>query len=242
MQIVVQKFGGSSVATTKKLFNVCNHIIKAKDNNKAVVVVVSAQGDMTDNLIKEEKEIGNNINKREHDMLITVGEQITAAKLAMCLQSLGYDAISYSGWQLPIITDSNYNDANIIKINTNKVLNDLKNNKIVIVTGFQGVDKNGNITSLGRGGSDTTAISLAASLKASSCELFKDVDGIYNSDPNKNKNVKKYDSLSYDKALNIVTNGAQVLHDKSIIIAKKNDIKITVKSTFIKNSVGTTIG
>ena len=146
MEIIVQKFGGSSVANTDKLFNVCKHISKETNKGKSVVVVVSAQGDTTDDIILEEKEITNEPNKREHDVLVSVGEQITVAKLAMCLQKLEYDAVSYLGWQLPIITDSNYGDANILKIKTNKILKALKENKIVVVAGFQGIDQNDNIT------------------------------------------------------------------------------------------------
>ena len=182
MEIIVQKFGGSSVANTDKL-------------------VVSAQGDTTDDIILEEKEITNEPNKREHDVLVSVGEQITVAKLAMCLQKLEYDAVSYLGWQLPIITDSNYGDANILKIKTNKILKALKENKIVVVAGFQGIDQNDNITTLGRGGSDTTAIALAAALKAEKCEIFTDVDGVYSKDPNKSKDAIKFETITYDKML-----------------------------------------
>lgn len=151
MEIVVQKFGGSSVADTEKLYNVCKHIIKEKERKKSVVVVVSAQGDTTDVLIKEEGEITNTPNRREHDVLVSVGEQITIAKLAMCLEKLGYDAISYLGWQVPIITDSNFGDANIIEVESQNIIKELAKGKIVIVAGFQGIDCNNNITTLGRG-------------------------------------------------------------------------------------------
>ncbi len=241
MEIVVQKFGGSSVADTEKLFNVCKHIIKEYKNNKGVVVVVSAQGDMTDNLIAEEKEITLMANQREHDMLVTAGEQITIAKLAMCLETLGYKAKSYLGWQVPIITNSNFGDATIKEIKTDKIMKDLNDGNIVIVAGFQGVDKDNNITTLGRGGSDTTAIALASALNATSCCLFKDVDGIYSGDPHKNHNVYKYEKISYDKMLELSHNGAQVLHDKCIQMAKENLIKIVVKSTFQENSTGTVV-
>ncbi len=241
MEIVVQKFGGSSVADTKKLLNVCNRIIEEKNNNKAVVVVVSAQGDTTDLLIEQEKEITSNANQREHDMLVTVGEQITIAKLAMCLQELGYKAKSFLGWQLPIITDSNYGNANIQEIKTDKVIKELKEGTIVIVAGFQGVDKDNNITTLGRGGSDTTAIALSVALNAEKCELFKDVDGIYSGDPHKDSKVIKYDKISYDQMLKLCHSGAQVLHDKCIEMAKENLLQIIVKSTFKKNSTGTVV-
>lgn len=241
MHIVVQKFGGTSVANTEKLFKVCKHIKREKEKGNEVVVVVSAQGDTTDDLIQQEREITDNPSKREHDMLISVGEQITIAKLAMCLQTIGYSAISYLGWQIPIVTDSNFTDANIIKVYNKKIIQSLKQESIVIVAGFQGIDKNHNITTLGRGGSDTTAIALAASLKADKCEIFTDVDGVYSTDPNKDKNAKKYDKITYDKMLEMANNGAQVLHNKCVQMAQKNNVKIVVKSTFQEDSVGTIV-
>lgn len=241
MEIIVQKFGGSSVANTEKIFNVCKHITKEKERGKEVVVVVSAQGKTTDNLIQEEKEITIKPNKREHDVLVSVGEQITIAKLAMCLQKQGYDAISYLGWQVPIITNSNHGDANINEIKTDKIIEQLKQNKIVVVAGFQGIDENQEITTLGRGGSDTTAIALAAVLKAEKCEIFTDVDGVYSEDPNKNKNAIKYDKISYKKMLEIANNGAKVLHNKCVILAQEKNVKIIVKSTFKKESTGTIV-
>jgi aspartate kinase len=241
MQIVIQKFGGSSVADNDKLHKVCDRIIEEKKKNKAVVVVVSAQGKTTDSLISQEKELSNNANKREHDMLVTVGEQITIAKLAICLQELGYKAKSFLGWQVPIITNSNYGDADILEIKTSKILQELENDTIVIIAGFQGVDVNGEITTLGRGGSDTTAISLAIALKAEKCELFKDVDGIYSGDPKKDNNVVKYKKINYDQMLELANKGAKVLHTKCIKMAKENLLQIIVKSTFIKNSRGTIV-
>lgn len=241
MEIIVQKFGGSSVANTDKLFNVCKHITKEKNKGNSVVVVVSAQGDTTDDLIKEENEITEKPNKREHDVLVSVGEQITIAKLAMCLQKQGYEAVSMLGWQVPIITDSNFGDANITKIKTGKILKELKTGKIVIIAGFQGIDSNSNITTLGRGGSDTTAIALASALKAKKCEIFTDVDGVYSEDPNKNENAIKFDKLTYDKMLEMANNGAKVLHNKCVKLAKEKQVKIIVKSTFLEESVGTVV-
>lgn len=241
MEIIVQKFGGSSVANTEKLFTVCKHITKEKEKGKAVVVVVSAQGKTTDNLIKQEQEITENPSKSKHDILVSVGEQITVAKLAMCLEELGYKAEGYLGWQVPIITDSNYGDANIEKIKTNGILKDLENDKIVIVAGFQGIDKNNKITTLGRGGSDTTAIALAANLKAEKCEIYTDVDGVYSDDPNKNEKAIKYEKISYNKMLEMANNGAKVLHNKCVQLAQKNKVKIIVKSTFIEESTGTIV-
>lgn len=241
MEIIVQKFGGSSVANTEKLYNVCKHIIKEKKKGKKVVVVVSAQGDTTDELIREEAEITQEPNKREHDMLVSVGEQITIAKLTMCLQKLGHNAVSYLAWQVPIITDSNYGDANIIKIEKKNIINALKLGNIVIIAGFQGIDKAKNITTLGRGGSDTTAIALAATLKAEKCEIFTDVDGVYSEDPNKNENAIKYDKISYEKMLKMANNGAKVLHNKCVKLAQEKNVKIVVKSTFKEESQGTIV-
>lgn len=240
MNIIVQKFGGTSVANTEKLFLVSKHIINEYNKGNKVVAVVSAQGDMTDKLIKEEREITKYPVKREHDVLMSVGEQITISKLAMCLNLLGYDAISYLGWQIPILTDNNYGDANIINIDTSNILKDLNNKKIVIIAGFQGIDDNNNITTLGRGGSDTTAVALAAKLHATRCEIFTDVDGVYEEDPNLNPEAEKYDAISYSKMLEMANNGAKVLHSKCIEIAKKYQVPITVKSTF-KNGSGTVI-
>ena len=194
MDIVVQKFGGTSVENTEKLFNICKHITKEYNNNNKVVVVVSAQGKTTDKLIKEAIEIDNElICIRELDVLLSVGEQITIAKLAMCLNKLGYDAISLTGWQASIKTNNIYGDADITKINVDRILKELSSNKIVIVAGFQGINEEKNdITTLGRGGSDTTAVAIAAAIKAKKCDIYKDVDGIYNLDPKTNKKVFKY--------------------------------------------------
>ena len=241
MDIVVQKFGGSSVSNNEKLHIVSKRIIEEINNNKKVVVVVSAQGDMTNKLISEEKEITNNASRKEHDLLISVGEQITVAKLSMCLEDMGYETKTFLGWQVPIITNSNFSNADIEEIKTDNILKELKDNKIVIVAGFQGVDRNNEITTIGRGGSDTTAIALAISLKAEKCELFKDVDGIYSGDPHKDPNVIRYDKISYDKMLELSNKGAKVLHNKCIEMAKDNLLEIIVKSTFKDNSIGTIV-
>ena len=235
MGIIVQKFGGSSVADNSKLLNVCNHIIKVYKNNNKVVVVVSAQGKTTDKLIEEEKSITNEPNKREHDVLLSVGEQITIAKLAIYLNKLGYKAVSYTGWQIPIITDNTFGNANIVNIKTKKILKELNKGNIVIVAGFQGINKKGDITTLGRGGSDTTAVALAAYLKAEKLYIYTDVDGVYSDDPNNNTNAIKYDTISYDRMLEMSNNGAKVLHNKCVELAKKFKVLINVKSTFIDN-------
>lgn len=243
MGIVVQKFGGSSVANTGKLFNVCKDITKEYDKGNKVIVVVSAQGKTTDNLIKEAIEIDEKLgNKREIDVLLSVGEQITIAKLALCLNKLGYDAISLTGWQIPIKTDSVYGNSNIQKINLDRITKELTSNKIVIVAGFQGINENTlDITTFGRGGSDTTAVALAAAIKADRCEIFKDVDGIYNLDPKTNKKAFKYNEISYKEMLKLSNSGARVLHNKSIELAMKYNIPIHVKSIYNQNSKGTII-
>ncbi len=236
MGIIVQKFGGSSVADTEKLKLVSNHIINAVNNGNNVVVVVSAQGDTTDRLIAEESEITVNPIKREHDVLVSCGEQITISKLAILLNDLGYRAKSYLGWQIPIITDDNFGNANIIDIDTKKIKKDLEDGYIVIVAGFQGINKNNEITTLGRGGSDTTAVAISAYLKADNLIIYTDVDGVFEDDPNINKNAKKIDEISYDEMLEMSNNGAKVLHNKCVEFAKKFKVLITVKSTFSKDS------
>ncbi len=241
MGIIVQKFGGSSVADTEKLYNICKHIIKEYNEGKKVVVVVSAQGKTTDRLITEEKEITENPNPREHDCLVSVGEQITISKLAMCLKEKGYNAISYTGWQLPIITDSVYGGARIKYIETEKINKQLEMGNIVIVAGFQGVNEIGDITTLGRGGSDTTAVALAAALKADRCDIYTDVDGVYSSDPRIIENVKKLDSITYDEMLELASLGAKVLHNRCVEIGKNYEVPINVKSTFENNSIGTRV-
>lgn len=241
MSIVVQKFGGSSIENNEKLFNICKFITKEYDKNNKVVVIVSAQGNTTDNLIKEAKEIDENIDKRELDVLMSVGEQIAGAKLAMCLKKVGYDAISLTGWQIPIKTNNIYGNADIIKINLDRIIKELDDNKIVIITGFQGITEENDITTLGRGGSDTTAIAIAAALKADKCDIYKDVDGIYNIDPKINKKALKYDKISYNEMLVLAHGGAKVLHEKSVKLAKKFTIPIHIKSVYNENSIGTYI-
>lgn len=243
MGIIVQKFGGSSLKNIDELYNVCSHITKEYNKGNKIIAVVSAQGKMTDNLIKEAQEIDNTLkNKRELDTLISVGEQITASKLAICLNNLGYKAVSLTGWQIPIKTDDEYGNANIKKINICRIIKELSTNNILIIAGFQGInEKNGDITTLGRGGSDTTAVAIAAALKAKKCEIFKDVDGIYNLDPKTNKNVFKYDKISYNEMLKISNNGARVLHNKCVELAKKFKIPIHIKSVYNNNSLGTII-
>lgn len=243
MGIVVQKFGGSSVESTEKLFNICKHITKEYDENNKVIVVVSAQGKTTDKLIEETKEIDDKLeNKRELDVLLSVGEQITIAKLAMCLKKLGYEAISLTGWQIPIKTNAVHGDSDILKINLNRITKELALNKIVIIAGFQGINEDTqDITTLGRGGSDTTAVAIAAAIKADKCDIYKDVDGVYNLDPKTNKNSFMYNEIIYDEMLKLSNNGAKVLHNKCIELAKKYNVPIHVKSVYNEKSNGTII-
>ena len=241
MEIIVQKFGGSSVADIEKLKLVSEHIIDEVKNNNQVVVVVSAQGKTTDRLIAEEKEITKKIYPREHDALVSVGEQITISKLAMLLNSKNYKAVSLCGWQIPILTNSEHTNSRIRYIENETIIDYLRAGNIVIVAGFQGVDESGNITTLGRGGSDTTAVALAASLKAERCDIFTDVDGVYSADPRIVKDVRKIEKISYEEMLELSSMGAKVLHNRCVEIGKKYSVPIYVKSTFEKNSKGTLV-
>ena len=241
MGLIVQKFGGSSVASKEKLEIVSEHIISEIKNGNKVVVVVSAQGKTTDKLISEEMEITKNPIKREHDVLVSTGEQITISKLAILLNKLGYKAVSLTGWQVPIITNSEYSNSRIRYIDNNKILEYLAADNVVIVAGFQGIDENGNITTLGRGGSDTTAVSLAANLKADRCDIFTDVDGVYTSDPRIVENVTKLGEVSYDEMLELSSMGAKVLHNRCVEVGNQYNVPIYVKSTFEKNSIGTLV-
>ncbi len=247
MGLIVQKFGGSSVANVEKLEMVASHIMQEKDAGNKVVVVVSAQGKTTDRLISEEAEIIKNPIKnrdsflREHDVLLSTGEQITISKLAMLLKKKGYPAVSLTGWQVPIVTNSEHANGRIRYIENSKIEEYLATDNIVIVAGFQGIDENGDITTLGRGGSDTTAVALAASLNADKCDIFTDVDGVYTSDPRIVDNVLKLNAVSYDEMLELSSMGAKVLHNRCIEIGKKYHVPIYVKSTFEKESIGTLV-
>ena len=242
MNIIVQKFGGSSVADNTKLGIVSQHIIREYDKNNKVLVVVSAQGKTTNQLLEEAYKIDKTPNLRELDVLLSVGEQITISKLAIYLTKLGYDAISLLCWQIPIITNDVHNNANIQKININRILEEFAKNKIVIVAGFQGIDDKEDITTLGRGGSDTTAVTLAAALEAERCDIYTDVDGVYTQDPRTRADAIKIDKISYDAMLKLANSGAKVLHHKCIEVGKKFHVPIYVKSTFEDNPIGTYVG
>ena len=240
METIVLKFGGSSLADNIKLNIVANKIIDFYNKKNKVIVVVSAQGKTTDGLIKEAKELSYNPDKREMDVLLSTGEQISISKLAILLKRLGYKAVSLTGWQAGIYTSSNNEEAKVEYINTERIKQELDNDNIVIVAGFQGINDKKDITTLGRGGSDTTAVAIAAAVAADHCYIFSDVDGVYSTDPNKITEAKKIEELSYDEMLDLSSEGAKVLHNRCVEIAKKYDVLIETGSTF-NNNVGTVI-
>ena len=240
MDTIVLKFGGSSVADNIKLNIVANKIIDLYDRDNNIVVVVSAQGKTTDNLLKEAYELSSIPNDRELDVLLSTGEQISISKLSILLNKLGYKSISLTGWQAGIYTNNTNQNAVIENIDTSRIQSELEKRKIVIVAGFQGINDNLDITTFGRGGSDTTAVALAAALKAKHCYIFSDVDGVYTTDPNKVTIAKKLETLSYVEMLDIANEGAKVLHNRCIEVGQKFKIPIVAKSTF-NNNEGTVI-
>ena len=232
MNTIVLKFGGSSVADNIKLNVVAQKIISLKKEAKNIVVVVSAQGKTTDRLIKEAQELSAVPNEREMDMLLSTGEQVTISKLSILLNRMGHPAISLTGWQAGIETNLVYGSAKIKQIYTSRIEQELAKGKIVIVAGFQGLNSREDITTLGRGGSDTTAVALQAALKADKCYIFSDVDGIYSADPNMVTFAKRLDEISFDEMQEIADAGAKVLHNRCIQIGKKFGNDIIAKSTF----------
>ena len=240
METIVLKFGGSSVADNIKLNIVANKIIEYYDKSNRVVVVVSAQGKTTDNLIKQAKELAYEPKEREMDVLLSTGEQITIAKLSILLNRMGYSTISLTGWQAGIYTNNVNQNAVIEQINASRIDEELNKNNIVIIAGFQGINENGDITTLGRGGSDTTAVAVAAAIKADHCYIFSDVDGVYSTDPNKITEAKKLENISYKEMLDLSSEGAKVLHNRCVEIAEKYGVIIETGSTF-NNNVGTVI-
>jgi len=232
MALIVQKYGGSSVADPERIRKVAKRIVATKRRGEKVVVVVSALGDTTDRLIELAHQIASEPSEREMDVLISTGEQVSVALLAMAIHSLGTRAISFTGPQVGIVTDSSHTKARILKINTDRIKEELRRGKIVIVAGFQGADINENITTLGRGGSDLTAVALAAALKASCCEIYTDVAGVYTADPRIVPRARKLSSISYDEMLEMASAGAKVLHNRSVEFAKRFDIPIRVRSSF----------
>ena len=231
MGLIVQKFGGTSVKDAERIFNVANIVTEtyAKGNN--VIVVVSAQGDTTDDFIEKANEINPGASKREMDVLLSAGEQISMSLLVMAIEKLGYPVVALTGWQAGFLTTSDYSNARIRKINTERVERELDKRNIVIVAGFQGVNRFDDITTLGRGGSDTSAVALAAALHADLCQIYTDVDGVYTADPRKVKNAKKLDEVSFDEMLELASLGAQVLHNRSVEMAKKYSVNMEVVSS-----------
>ncbi|MHC4596882.1 MAG: aspartate kinase [Planctomycetota bacterium] len=231
MAIIVQKFGGTSVADAQKIRRAAKRVIKAVEDGFAVVVVASARGKQTDQLIADALELNPNPSKREMDQLLSTGEQQSVSLFAMALDALGYDAISLTGSQIRIMTDSAHTKARIKSIDAKRIHKQLDKGKIVIVAGFQGIDENENITTLGRGGSDTTAVALAAALGAEECEIYTDVDGIHTTDPRIFKNAAKMNQISYDEMLEMASFGAGVIYTRAVEFGKKYDVKIHVRSS-----------
>lgn len=234
MALIVQKFGGSSVADKDRLFNVADIVTRTYKAGNKVIVVVSAQGDTTDDLIAKAKEINEDASKREMDMLMTAGEQMSAALLAMAIEKLGCPVISLLGWQAGFVTSSAYGSARIKRIEPNRIRKELDKKNIVVVTGFQGINRYDDMTTLGRGGSDTSAVALAAAMHADLCQIYTDVEGVYTADPRKVKNARKLSEISYDEMLELATLGAQVLNNRSVEMAKKYGIELEVLSSMTR--------
>jgi aspartate kinase len=231
LNLIVQKFGGSSVADAARIEHVADLVTKTYDAGNNVVVVVSAQGKFTDVLVDKAREINPKASKREMDMLLSAGEQISIALLAMAIEKRGYPVKSFLGWQAGFLTDSNHSNARIRRTNTQRVENELAKRTIVVVAGFQGVNRYDDMTTFGRGGSDTSAVALAAALHAAKCQIFTDVDGVYTADPRIVRGVKKLSSISYDEMLELASLGAQVLHNRSVEMAKRYNVQLEVISS-----------
>lgn len=232
--LVVQKFGGSSVANAERVFNVAHIVTDKYSEGNDVVVVVSAQGDTTDELIDKAKEINPQASRREMDMLLSSGEQISIALLAMAIEKLGYPVISLLGWQAGFQTNSTYSSARIKRIQTERIQAELDKKKIVVVAGFQGVNRFGDVTTLGRGGSDTSAVAIAAAMNADVCQIYTDVEGVFTADPRKVRNAFKLNEITYDEMLELATLGAQVLNNRSVEMAKKYNVEIEVLSSLTR--------
>lgn len=240
MSLIVQKFGGSSVANADRVFNVARIVTDTYKQGNDVVVVVSAQGDTTDDLIDKANEINPHASRREMDMLLASGEQISISLLAMAIQKLGYPVVSLLGWQAGFKTNSTYSAARIKRVETDRLKAELDKHNIVVVAGFQGINQYGDMTTLGRGGSDTSAVAIAAVMKADKCQIYTDVDGVYTADPRKVPTATKLDAISYDEMLELATLGAQVLNNRSVEMAKKYSVELEVLSS-LTNVPGTIV-
>lgn len=238
--LIVKKFGGTSVADKERIFNVAKRCIEDYEKGNDVVVVLSAMGKYTDELIEKAHDINPNPSKREMDMLFTIGEQMSVSLMAMAMAQLGVRAVSLNAFQVPMHTTSSYGNARLKKIDTERIKRELEDRKIVIVTGFQGINKYDDYTTLGRGGSDTTAVALAAVLHADACEIYTDVDGVYTADPRLVPTARKLKEITYDEMLDLATLGAGVLHNRSVEMAKKYGVRLVVRSS-LNNSEGTVV-
>ena len=240
-KVIVQKFGGTSVADTEKIKNVAKTVIREKNNGNDVVVVVSAMGHTTDYLVKMAKDLSATPSSREMDMLLSTGEGVSIALLAMAIQAQGYDAVSFNAMQIGIITENVHSKARIVNIKTEKLKRNLQEGKIIVVAGFQGVTEDGEITTLGRGGSDTSAVALAAALNADRCDIYTDVEGVYTTDPRIVPKATRLDEISYEEMLELAHAGANVLHPRSVETAKQFNVPLRVRSSFKLDNLGTLI-
>ena len=238
--LIVKKFGGTSVGSNERIVRVARRCVEEYQKGNDVVVVLSAMGKTTDVLLEQARAINPRASKRELDMLLTTGEQTSVALMAMAIQAMHVPAISLNAFQAAMHTTSNYGNARLKRIDTERILHELSERKIVIITGFQGINKFGDYTTLGRGGSDTTAVALAAALHADACEIYTDVDGVYTADPRIVKNARKLDEITYDEMLDLATSGAGVLHNRSVEMAKKYGVVLVVRSS-LNDSEGTVV-
>ena len=230
--LIVQKYGGSSLADSQRIHAAARRIAHCAENGAQVVVVVSAQGDTTDHLVANAQAVNPKSSAREMDAYLSAGEQMSAALMAMALEDLGCRAISLTGWQAGLLTDNTYGCARILRLQNSRIRRELDAGNIVIAAGFQGIDNSGNITTLGRGGSDTTAVALAAFLQADVCQIYTDVDGVYDKDPRKFPDAVRFHRLDYATMLEMARNGAQVLHDRCVEMAQQYGVRIQVLSSF----------
>lgn len=238
--LIIKKFGGSSVAGKERIFNVAKRCIEEYKSGNDLVVVLSAMGDTTDELLALAETINPKAKKRELDMLLTTGEQVSAALMAMAMQALDVPAVSLNAFQVMMHSTSRYGNARFKRVETERILHELDSRKIVVITGFQGVNKYDDVTTLGRGGSDTTAVALAAALHADRCEIYTDVDGVYTADPRVVKNARKLDEVTYDEMLELASLGAKVLHNRSVEMAKKYNVELVVRSS-LNHTEGTIV-
>lgn len=239
--LIVQKYGGTSVADAARIQAAAGRLVDAARQGHQVVAVVSAQGDLTDRLLEKIDSVTASASAREADACVSAGEQISAALVAMAVRAMGQDAVSLTGWQAGLVTDEQYGSARIRFLRGDRIARELQRGKIVVVAGFQGIDRHENITTLGRGGSDTTAVALAALLNADRCVIFTDVDGVYDKDPRRYPDAVKFRHIGYDEMLTLCRQGAQVLHDRCVELAKECGIRLEVRSAF-SEAPGTIVG